>query len=272
MKITLSIMCYNQERFIDDTLRGAFSQDYPKLDIVVSDDNSSDRTFEMIRKAVDAYDGPHNVTINRNQPNLGLIGHVNYLFAMSGDSDLIVYNAGDDISHSNRVSVLAEEYRKTNALLLHSDVIDMDEHGVPYPRQRVRSRPQKVMEFDLARTAKVNSSCLGASCAWNPQIMDLFGPITEDRAIEDRVLYFRARLLDRAHYIDQRLLDYRREVGLTARKSSDTDFDLRYLRMDIASFRQRLKDTRKIAPDRADIIHALERKIEKRERQLAAMA
>ncbi|MFD1795792.1 glycosyltransferase [Paracoccus aurantiacus] len=271
MKITLAIMCYKQQDFIRETLLGAFAQDHDGLNILISDDNSPDGTYDVIRRTVDDYDGPHNITINRNVPNKGLIGHVNHLFELAADSDLIVYNAGDDISEPDRVSVLAQAYRETGAWLLHSDVLDMRPDGKLWGSQRRRKRQRIGMDFDIVRTARTNSTCIGATCAWSPRIMDDCGPITETDAIEDRVFYFRARLLERAHYIDQKLVRYRRGVGLTARTENDLDHDRRYLRMDIASFRQRLKDARILAPERADIAGAIEHKIAKRQRELASL-
>lgn len=272
MQVTLAVMCYNQEQFILDTLRGDFAQDYDGLTILISDDHSPDGTYEVIRNFLNGYNGPHNVILNRNAPNLGLIDHVNHLFTLAKGSDLLIYNAGDDISEPHRVSRLASEFQAHNPLLIHTDVLDMHEDGRLWGRQRERQRAKKVMDFDLAHAAKVNSSCLGATCAWSPELIDIFGPITEKNAIEDRVFYFRSRLMNRTLYLDEKLLRYRRGVGLTAKKAGDTGYDRRYLIMDIASYRQRLADTRCVAPERGDIIAALEHKIAKSERALEALA
>ena len=46
--VSFGIITYNQEQFILDTLKGAVSQEYDNMEIIVSDDNSTDKTFEIV--------------------------------------------------------------------------------------------------------------------------------------------------------------------------------------------------------------------------------
>ena len=43
-RVTLAVIAYNQERFIREAIEGAFAQTYQPLEIILSDDCSSDRT------------------------------------------------------------------------------------------------------------------------------------------------------------------------------------------------------------------------------------
>jgi len=45
--ITFALFAYNQERFIREAVQGAFSQTYSPLEIIMSDDCSKDRTFDI---------------------------------------------------------------------------------------------------------------------------------------------------------------------------------------------------------------------------------
>lgn len=51
-KISLLIPAYNEEKYISDTLKSALKIDYPKdkLDIIVIDDGSTDKTAEIVKK------------------------------------------------------------------------------------------------------------------------------------------------------------------------------------------------------------------------------
>jgi glycosyltransferase involved in cell wall biosynthesis len=47
--ISVVIPCYNAERWLGATLRSVLAQDWPRLEIIVVDDGSSDRSAELVR-------------------------------------------------------------------------------------------------------------------------------------------------------------------------------------------------------------------------------
>ena len=53
--VTISMITYNQERYVRDAVRGALAQTYEPLEIVISDDCSTDSTWDIIRDEVEAY-------------------------------------------------------------------------------------------------------------------------------------------------------------------------------------------------------------------------
>ncbi|MCB0164570.1 MAG: glycosyltransferase family 2 protein [Anaerolineae bacterium] len=99
--ITFVIITYNQEQFIREAVEGAFYQTYSPLEIILSDDCSPDRTFEIMEEMASNYQGPHHIILNRNDKNLGLAGHVNVVFEKAR-GEIIVLAAGDDISLPER--------------------------------------------------------------------------------------------------------------------------------------------------------------------------
>jgi glycosyltransferase involved in cell wall biosynthesis len=50
--VSVLILTYNQEHFVDDAIRTVVMQDYEPLEIVVSDDGSTDGTAERISRWV----------------------------------------------------------------------------------------------------------------------------------------------------------------------------------------------------------------------------
>lgn len=95
--VSLVLLAYNQERFIREAVEGAFCQTYSPLEIVLSDDASSDRTFDIIREMAAGYAGPHKVILNRNEKNLGIGMHFNKVVELA-TGQIIELAAGDDIS------------------------------------------------------------------------------------------------------------------------------------------------------------------------------
>ena len=269
--VTLAIIAYRQEAVVAEAIAAAFAQTYQPLEILLSDDCSPDGTYQVMEQMAAGYTGPHRLRLNRNRQNLGLIGHVNRVFDLA-EGVLIVANAGDDISEPERVARLYAAFRDRRPMLVHSNVTDMALDGTPMPRQRARDRHAQLAQMPLARLAVTKNNCIGASCGWNPDLMRRFGPITEPRAFEDRVMHFRASLVGEVAYVDARLLRYRRGGGLSAGGGKGPADTRKALEVDLATFRQRLKDCLHVAPERQDVLDALGHKIAKRARELAALA
>jgi glycosyltransferase involved in cell wall biosynthesis len=266
--VSLVIMAWRQEPLLREVIAAAFAQTYQPLEIVLSDDASPDGSFAIMQEMAGAYTGPHIVRLNCNPQNLGLIGHVNRVFELA-QGVLLVYNAGDDISHPDRVARLYAAFADTRPGMVHSNVVDMDGDGKDLPRQRDRQRHLELDGLSLADLATTKNNCIGASCAWSPRLHQVFGPITETGLFEDRVLYFRARLLGDVAYVDDRLLRYRRGTGLSFDRGTGDARTQRNYQIDLATLRQRRLDCLRVAPDAADVLKALDAKIAKRVAQLA---
>lgn len=106
--VSFCIITYNQERYIKDAIKGALAQTYSPIEIIISDDNSTDGTYEEILKAVEGYEGPHKIVVNKNEPNLGIREHVNKLLYEICEGEYVLLAAGDDVSEPERT----EEYVK----------------------------------------------------------------------------------------------------------------------------------------------------------------
>lgn len=265
--VSLVVMAWRQEALLPEVIEAAFAQTYQPLEIILSDDASPDGSFAVMERMAAEYRGPHQIRLNRNDPNLGLIGHVNRVFDLA-QGVLIVYNAGDDLSEPDRVARLYAAFEGGRPGLVHSDVTDIDVDGHPLPHQRERVRNAALDEKSLADVALTKNNCIGASCAWNPSLNRVFGPITETEVFEDRIMYFRARLLGDVAYVPERLVRYRRGTGLSFDRGDGDEKTLKNFRIDLATLRQRRKDCQVVAPGATEVMAALDRKIAKRQAQL----
>lgn len=64
--VTFALFACNQEKYIREAVEGAFSQSYEPLEIILSDDCSSDRTFEMREMAAE-YKGAHRLGLQNSE-------------------------------------------------------------------------------------------------------------------------------------------------------------------------------------------------------------
>jgi GT2 family glycosyltransferase len=207
--VSFVMLAYRQERFVRAAVEGAFQQTYSPLEIILSDDCSPDRTFEVMQEMAASYRGPHQVRLNRNPQNLGLSGHINRCMEMAR-GELIVAAAADDISvpHRTEANVRAWLASGRKARSIYSDADTIDEEGRDFGVMIQREpAPYQNDILRLCRKGKVGVS--GCAHAWHRSIFDHFGPINTDILYEDGVLPLRSRLLGTVEYIPEPLVHYR---------------------------------------------------------------
>lgn len=208
--VTFAVFTYNQERFVREAVKGAFSQDYESLEIILSDDYSSDRTLEIMKKMIRSYDGPHRIILNRNEANLGVGGHVNRILEMA-TGDLIVCAAGDDVSLPGRTREIVKAWEETGrkATSIYSDVININDSGAELG---VQSR--EIPELDSPHEIAAKRMAPHGAChAFSTSMMRLFPPLMDDVVHEDEVIGFRSALIGHFHYIAKPLVKYRHHTN-----------------------------------------------------------
>ena len=173
LRATAVVLAYNQSRFIAEAVNAVLNQDFDGLEVILSDDCSSDDTFEIMSQIASSYKGPHTIRLNKNEKNLGFIGHINLIFKLA-TTQFIIYNPGDDISLPNRFQKLWFEYKRKNALLVHSDVIEITESG---QEMGIKSQKHVLKDISLFKTSRKMSLCIGATCGWDRDLMKKFGEI-----------------------------------------------------------------------------------------------
>jgi glycosyltransferase involved in cell wall biosynthesis len=67
-KVSILIPVYNREKIIIETLNSAISQTYKNIEIIVVDNKSTDRTFEIIKEFAKPYP---NIKVYQNEENIG---------------------------------------------------------------------------------------------------------------------------------------------------------------------------------------------------------
>lgn len=216
--ITFLILAYNQERYIRDAIQGAFDQAYSPLEILLSDDCSTDHTVEIMKEMAAGYQGPHQVRLNRNERNLGLGGHVDRAMELAR-GELVVAAAGDDISLPERVERIWRSYVDSGgrAMSIYSGMTIIDENG---RRQETVRRPPDLTRIDI-QSRLANVGVCGCSQAWHRSVFEVFGPMLPGTVYEDKVIPLRSAMLGEICYIDEPLVLYRKHSqSITGRPGS----------------------------------------------------
>lgn len=222
--VSLVICTYNQEKMIREALESALAQTYSPLEVIVSDDCSTDATYRIVQELTAAYHGPHQLVLNRNRANLGIARHWDSISRMA-NGRLIVHAAGDDISVPTRVKELANAWARyePRPYLLSSNGIVMsfegvDKHpliGLPDSGKLIVQTGPKGMDFD-----DFDIYVPGFALAVDKRLYERLPPLTTWMWSEDDILRSRALLLGSIAFLPRALVRYR-DGGLSKGAAPD---------------------------------------------------
>jgi glycosyltransferase involved in cell wall biosynthesis len=243
MSRTASIVlyCYNGEPYVQDAVASLLEQDWQNLEIVLSDDGSTDRTFEIMEAAARDYHGPHRVLLNRNPVNLGIGSQINAAVAMT-TGELILLANGDDISEPYRVRCTVEAWLENGRpMALWSDLAKIDAGGRPLGSVvDCRVHAPSLAEGMQRRFGGVRA----ASLALSREVFTCFGPLQQNLILEDNALLLRALLLGKVHHIAEPLVRYRIHPNNISHSWALPSFDewrVRNLRITVWTYREGVK-------------------------------
>lgn len=210
--ISFVLLAYNQEKFIRGAVEGALSQTYSPLEIMLSDDCSNDRTFEIMREMATAYKGQHKIVLNRNSQNLGLVRHYNRVLQLAS-GEIVEPAAGDDVSMPQRTEKswqVLHEHPDAMCVSFAAQQIDAGGNLIitGYKENRQVNR-YSIQNYFTDLTFHLN----GATRAFRKSVMTTFGPFRPKCPTEDSTTLLRCLLLGNAYYSNEFAIYYRIHGG-----------------------------------------------------------
>lgn len=209
--VTFGVAGYNHERYVREAIAGVLGQTYEPLDIILSDDCSSDRTFEIMQEMAESYRGPHQIRLNRNKRNIGIAAHFTKLMDMAR-GEIFTGSASDDISTPDRVAKIVDAFQKygERVTCVWTNALQVDGGGSAVrPYFPVEWRGNK----DEGPGPIMNVACapwvLGATVAYDMKVWRLFGGLDPGLPHEDVAMAIRCRLIGDILYLPEMLVHYR---------------------------------------------------------------
>lgn len=218
VEVSLLLLTFNQAGYAASAAKSCLAQRTSKpIEIIFSDDASTDETYAILEAIAENYRGPHRVRIRKNATNLGIGSHYNAAIAECS-GELIVTAAGDDLSMEERVEKLYRAWIESgkNADLITSNLVRMGLEG----------QTLSVIDVsDLARWTrpeqwfKKRPYVVGAAHAFTKRMHTHFGDFVDGIVYEDQIMALRATLAGGCATVKEPLVHYR-DGGASQQKSS----------------------------------------------------
>ena len=118
MRYCFAVPIRDKAKYLRRTVRAVLQQDSQPLELIFSDQRSTDGSWEILHDEVTKYDGPHKVrvlrcpeTSLRGMP--GLNEHLNWIHNQT-DAEVFISSAADDVPHKARARLTIEAFEKHN--------------------------------------------------------------------------------------------------------------------------------------------------------------
>lgn len=223
--VTFAIVSYNNYKYIKEALNSVFIQTYPNIQLIISNDASSDFDEDDLINYLNANrtDNIKQIIVNNNERNIGTVKNIKYC-KENAEGEFIMYMAADDALYDeNVISRYIAEFDKLgkDAMIVCSkiamcghelnEIIEFfpDEEGI----NAIKNFQSNELFSRLSHTFTIPTS---SSC-YRIKLFDIVGDYDEDYfIIEDAQLYLRmARLGIKFYWIDDHIGARHRDGGIS---------------------------------------------------------
>ncbi len=127
--ISVAMTTFNGARYLEEQVHSILNQTNPPIEIIISDDCSTDDTVQVIEKLKKQYPVIKYVV---NEERLGVINNFKKAVSLTGDSDFIALSDQDDTWMPEKLQKLSERLAVINKAdkpcMVYSDMVVIDDH------------------------------------------------------------------------------------------------------------------------------------------------
>ena len=207
--ISVALASFNGGKYIKEQIESILNQDYPNLEVVVSDDGSNDETMEILSKYKDK------IKIVKNVHNHGLNGNfANAIQYCKGE--YIALSDQDDVWEPNKITRLLEKIDEFDIVQAGVVVIDKDGNYHQSESMHLAYEADKTTKYRIQDNI-IENTMLGCTTLMRADFVRKYSKIPKEVVYHDIWFLYNAILNGRGIvYIDEQLVRYRQHGENTA--------------------------------------------------------
>lgn len=214
MKVACLVPVRNKAHFVWQTVQSVMMQSYEPMEIILSDQGSTDNSLSILQKAKESYSGPNKVRVvecpHTEVKGLGGLNvHLNWLHNQT-DADLLIIVSADDLCHPDRVKRTVEVYQQYRPALIGTAMQFISPDGkLEGITQYTYKSETEARESGFVSARDHIEILVGGSCsmAWDREFYDRIGGMTQFHIL-DVYLPFLATLDRGFYFINEQLFAY----------------------------------------------------------------
>jgi glycosyltransferase involved in cell wall biosynthesis len=201
-KVSVIMCTYNGETYLREQLDSIIYQSYSIYELIIQDDNSTDKTQTIVREYASRY--PF-IKLYINERQLGY--NHNFLSALQkATGDVVAFADQDDIWHKEKIMKQVNQLNLGFHLVFHNSYLFRDSHIKPIGKRH--SSPPLVSDFRMTLKPFIQ----GHACLFTNEILPVIKEIyeRENCLSYDFVVALACSTLGKVAYLDECLVYWRR--------------------------------------------------------------
>ena len=196
---------YNGQKYLVEQLDSIINQTYHNWNLLIRDDNSTDKTLEIIQNY---HKKDKRIKILKdNKGNLGIVRNFEELLK-SSESEFIMFSDQDDIWVENKLDMYLKmiEKIKNKGFMIHSDAILFDKNKSNILKDTFISK--KAINRGLENVF-FNYFVQGATILISKEIKNFILPFPKEVYLHDRYIHLISELFFERIFVNKALIYYR---------------------------------------------------------------
>lgn len=212
--ISVVVPTYNHEKYIYDSLKSVACQTYKKVEVIVVNDGSKDKTEEEVKRFIADFPDLH--VLYHHQDNNGSRSAIEAGVLKARGQYIAILNS-DDLYEPERFEVLLNALYENNSCFAFSNVAFIDDGGNNFIADddgyvaNIQSKLNDVEAYDNIVYALLDSNVTVSTgnflfARW---LYDALGGFSEHELVHDWSFVLRATFLTRPVFVQDKLYKYR---------------------------------------------------------------
>ncbi|MDB5275225.1 MAG: alpha-L-Rha alpha,3-L-rhamnosyltransferase [Ferruginibacter sp.] len=200
--ISILLCTYNGADYLEEQIQSLLHQTYPNIEIIISDDASTDKTSNILKK----YTSNPKITINFNEKNVGLQRNIGVAAALS-NGRFICFSDQDDYWLPRKVERLFNSIGSYSLVYSDSKLVDSKGNSL----NKNLSDFRKLQDVMDSKGFSVDNAVSGHSMMATRELLNVALPIPEEH-FHDWWIAVQASNLNGIKYLDEKLTLYRQHT------------------------------------------------------------
>lgn len=183
------MVTYNHERYIGDALASIFLNDVLPYKVIIHDDCSTDRTWQIINDYQKKF--PNIIYAKQNKANIGLYANINavWLAGIQSDCDMLTWCCGDDLLEKNLIENLNNEIVKQKIDVKNEKCIIVTNSALLYPNGKVALWNNYILRNGNMRMERIGKRLSYREVGMSKKLFEDFEPLRSDIGLASDTIF-----------------------------------------------------------------------------------